>query len=581
MATAVTQGATGTPNIDGLLSGVKWGGGFTFSFPTATSQYPVGYGPETGAGFAAVSSQEQAAVKAIMLGTAGTNVVKATSLASFILTGVSQASGGAGDIRIAQSPAANPTAYAYYPSNVATGQGGDVWFGTAYAGTTNDFRNPVAGNYAYLTHIHEIGHALGLKHSHEAGGPGNIAVPSNRDALEFTVMSYRTYVGQSTSGGYTFGPFDAPQTFMMLDILALQTMYGADYGAQSNNTNSVYTWNPSTGEMSINGVLQGRPGANKVFMTTWDGGGVDTYSFTNYTTGLMVDLRPGNWSTISSAQKANLGNGKVASGNVYNALLFNDDLRSIIENANGGSGSDYITGNQVANVLNGNAGNDTLRGLAGNDRLTGGAGADRLEGGTENDVYFTDGLDTLVESAGAGTDKVYSTATHTLGTNFENLQLDGTANINGTGNAAANVVNGNEQKNTLSGLGGNDLLQGRGGNDILIGGAGTDTMVGGTGADYFDFNSLSESAVGPTRDVISDFSRAQGDKIDLSTIDAISSITGNQAFTFITGPVFTGEGQVRFDAGIIYINKDADVNTIEAEIAVTGITTMNAGDFIL
>ncbi len=66
-------------------------------------------------------------------------------------------------IMIAQSPAANPTSYAYYPSNVPSG--GDIWFGTAY-----NYSLASLGNYYFATALHEFGHALGLKHSQETGG---------------------------------------------------------------------------------------------------------------------------------------------------------------------------------------------------------------------------------------------------------------------------------------------------------------------------------------------------------------------------------------------------------------------------
>ena len=45
--------------------------------------------------------------------------------------------------------------------------------------------------------------------------------------------------------------------------------------------------------MSINGVAQAAPGGNTIFMTIWDGGGNDTYDFSNYTTNLSVNLQPG------------------------------------------------------------------------------------------------------------------------------------------------------------------------------------------------------------------------------------------------------------------------------------------------
>jgi serralysin len=116
----------------------------------------------------------------------------------------------------------------------------------------------------------------------------------------------------------------------------------------------------------------------------------DTYDFSNYATNLVVDLRPGGWTTSSSAQLSHLdsyaGDTHVAAGNIANALLYNGDTRSLIENAKGGGGNDAITGNAAANLLEGQAGNDTLDGGAGADTLVGADGNDRLIGGSDDDV---------------------------------------------------------------------------------------------------------------------------------------------------------------------------------------------------
>lgn len=164
------------------------------------------------------------------------------------------------------------------------------------------------------------------------------------------------------------------QTPMMYDIAALQQMYGADFATNGGNT--VYRWNPATGQAVINGVGQKVPGDNRVFMTVWDGGGTDTYDFSNYATNLKVDLRPGQWSRLSTAQIAQLGEGHEARGNVANALTYHGNVRSLVENAIGGSGADTIVGNVVANNLRGGGGADRLYGLSGNDVLSGGAGSD-------------------------------------------------------------------------------------------------------------------------------------------------------------------------------------------------------------
>jgi Ca2+-binding RTX toxin-like protein len=361
LATVTSVGATGNQDIDGLLSGLKWSGTLTYSFPDSSSDYSAGYGygePQA-AGFAQVSAMQQQAVHSIM-----------AQIAGFTNLTIQFAGTNGADIRFAQSSVANPTAYAYYPGN---NEGGDVWFGTDY-----NYRSPTLGSYEYITHIHELGHALGLKHSQDPDGVANVAVPAAHDALEYTVMSYRSYVGGPTTG-YTNEAYGFPTTFMMNDIRALQEMYGADFTTQSGNT--VYAWNPDTGECSINGAGQGRAGgagastaANVIFMTVWDGSGNDTYDFSGYATALTVNLNPGSCSITSSAQLAYLGNGQYAHGNVYNAYLFNGDVRSYIENAIGGSGGDTLIGNVIGNKLNGNGGADILTGGGGDDIFVFGAG---------------------------------------------------------------------------------------------------------------------------------------------------------------------------------------------------------------
>lgn len=144
----------------------------------------------------------------------------------------------------------------------------------------------------------------------------------------------------------------------------------------------------------------------------------------------------------------------------------------------GGLGSDSIDGGEGRDTLHGGGDSDTLRGGAGNDLLDGGTGLDRMEGGAGDDRYvvLTTG-DTVVESAGAGRDTVIvSQSNHTLAANVERLEMRGTLDLLGSGNASANILLGNDGNNVLSGGRGNDLLDGRGGADGLVGGAGADTF---------------------------------------------------------------------------------------------------------
>ena len=122
-------------------------------------------------------------------------------------------------------------------------------------------------------------------------------------------------------------------------------------------------------------------------MTVWDGGGTDTYDFSNYTTDLVVDLQPGRLDDgVVGAARQSRQPAHTAAGNIANALLYNGNPRSLIENAIGGVGNDAITGNVGNNNLLGGAGRqrharrrrgtDTLVGADGNDRLIGGSGDD-------------------------------------------------------------------------------------------------------------------------------------------------------------------------------------------------------------
>lgn len=283
-------------------------------------------------------------------------------------------------IRFGQSETPT-TAYAYVPGT--SQPAGDVWLNFSYG-------SPVAGNYAWHTMLHEIGHALGLKHGHEAN-PLFPASPAEFDGLDFSVMTYRSYPGGS-AGAYAYGWASAPQTYMMADIATLQYLYGADFTTNAGNT--TYTW--ADGDSYVDGVRTIDAAGPVVFTTIWDGGGVDTYDLTSFADGVAVDLRPGASSTFTT--RANLGSGHYAVGNVYNALLYQDDARSLIENVTGGAGDDSLTGNQADNVLRGRGGVDRLYGLDGDDTLTG--------NGAKDHFYFTAGNDTVTDFA-VGVDRLW------------------------------------------------------------------------------------------------------------------------------------------------------------------------------
>ncbi|WP_259667990.1 M10 family metallopeptidase C-terminal domain-containing protein, partial [Rhizobium lentis] len=454
---------TGDQKVDGLLHDFAWSGAITYAFPTTSSSYD--YNGEKNYSFSPISSQQQSLALYFMEQSYGSAANDGFSVEGFTNANFEAGSARTAKVRFAQSSHPDlETAWAYYPGS--GGPGGDVWFGTGYAGTENDLRFPRFGNYAGHTLAHELGHALGLKHAHEYG----IVVPSAYDSLEYTIMTYRSYIGDNGSG-YTYEHDGAPQTFMMLDIAALQEMYGADYTTNSGDT--LYKWNPNQGITYVNGVAAITPAANRIFATIWDGGGVDTYDLSAYATGLKIDLRAGGHSVFSQGQLADLGGGPnngYARGNIFNALLYHGNVASLIENVQAGSGNDSIIGNEADNTLWGNAGNDSLSGGAGNDTLIGGVG---------NDTYIVDDLaDVVTEALNQGVDLI-RTALSSFAlsniANVENLTFTGTGNFSGTGNGLAN---------TITGGAGNDTLDGDAGNDRLIGGAGNDTYIVD---DSFDF----------------------------------------------------------------------------------------------
>jgi serralysin len=542
--------------VDQLIEGTKWGGpagqGYIleYSFAHAGSVWAPGYGAynEPLFGFQEFNAAQKEAARAALKAWA--------DITNIVFVEVADTATNVGDIRFGITSKSN-TAHAYFPNG--TPWAGDVWLGTAdHAGQT-DYR---AGTFLYATMMHEIGHALGLRHPHE-GTP-----ITTLDWLGTSVMSYRSYSGGPVVGGYTNDFY--PKTPMMDDIQAIQYLYGVDVG--THNGNDSYNF------------IQG----SRYFQTIYDAGGSDTINCAGMTSAVSINLMPGQWSEIGPAYTWFGGGTGSFPGTVAIA-------RNVtIEHAIGGSGSDVIWANDVGNVVEGGRGNDTVIASNGDDDVYGGDGNDYLttgafsnafsdkdfvQAGNGNDSVYL-GIDNDLAHGGAGNDyvdgeqgedAVYGMAgADWLNGGNDNDFLDG-----GTGADSAYGGSGND---ALVGFSGNDLLYGGNDADALMGGTGHDRMDGGNGPDRFVFDD-GDTVAGAQRDRILGFSvpanpMIPGDYIDLTLVDAIANVAGDQAFAWRGTGAFNAAGQIRWYASgadrIVAGSTDGDAQA-EFEINLAGL----------
>jgi serralysin len=511
-----TVAKTNNQNIDGVLQGTAWNGAsITYSFPTSSASYGTAYGSMPGQypdnapfnGFASLTTAQQADVKrAFALVSGATNV-------SFSL--ITESSTSRGTIRLANSsqPA---TAYAFFPGTAVNS--GDIFFGTTG-------RSPVMGNFDSAQAIlHEIGHALGLKHGFDTSGFG--AMAADRQDVEFSVMNYASYIGGPTSAS-TAGPGSSPQTFMMYDIAALQQMYGANFGRAG--TDAVYTWSPDTGEEFINGTGQGVPVNNHIFATVWTGGANSTYNLKNFNQNSSLDMRPGYGMKFSNSQLADLGFNNLGAGkqlaryNIYNALIYNNDTRSEIGTLITGNGNDTVTGNDIYNTIILGNGNDTVNAGNGGATIDAGDGRDTLNGSTlgEDTFVLRGGTYTVngngADNATGGSIDTLDLTNLTVSPSFVIDEAAGTVTDAGvvrvTFTGIEQIIDPNVA-GTIDDLGfgvtirtgaGGATIDGTGpqaGHDVIVGGAGddtikpgnaqgADTVSGGGGRNTLDLSGLS------------------------------------------------------------------------------------------
>lgn len=345
-------------------------------------------------------------------------------------------------------------------------------------------------------------------------------------------------------------------------------------------------------------------------------GGIDTfvltgalasYSLSIDANGNLLVSGPDGTDTLSGIEMLQATDGVYPVGSL---LSFSQpSLTGLTVSSSASTGNDYLVGGIMGDAIGGGGGNDTIAGLtgndtlfgnAGNDVLLGGDGADQLEGGAGNDLMFGGvgndlmrgdvidvvGNDTLLGEdgndwldAGAGNDWLDGGGDND--TLYGGLGSDVLRGGNGDDVMFGDVysdrsheisVNASDTTTTYE-----DVLLGGNGSDTLIGGYGADLMDGGAGADVFSIRNLTESTLAAP-DVILNFNGAvvaaealqglasyatvgaEGDRIDVSEIDAIAGTTDNDAFTFIGTAGFSAAGQLRYQASGAVTLIEGDVN---------------------
>jgi Ca2+-binding RTX toxin-like protein len=544
---------------------------------------------------------------------------------------------GQGDINFGQYDfSRDPT---ISPSTVAYALGPTTWFrpdGITQSTGGGSVFLPIATRVPMQVLLHEIGHAIGLKHTHE----GAITLAPDLDNIATSVMSY--------NGVWS-------TALRPMDIAAAQYLYGGP-GADGSHVAS-WSWYAPTSTLSQTGrdmaevllgvatrdIIEGRGGNDRIAGFTGDdslggGEGADQlygnegrdYLYGDGGADLLdggagADDMSGGMGTdtyiVDDARDAihETEAGVIDTVRAKVSFTLADQVENLtLDTAANVSG----TGNALANSIYGSVGDNVLRGLDGNDFLGGGQGADVLIGGAGHDFsYANDGNDRIVldgdgsadlADGGNGIDVAdYRSALLAVGVNLVTGRgsLDATGdtytgieNVYGslagsdliTGSSLANLLMGNGGSDRLLGEAGSDRLLGGDGDDrleggedadILSGGLGRDVMAGGGGADRFDFETLADSdPVGKFADIILGFDFA--DRINLAGIDASVASPFDDAFQWIGTAAFSAEGQVRARQLGTYAYVELNTSGVDgAEMTIllanTLATALEKNDFVL
>jgi Ca2+-binding RTX toxin-like protein len=458
---------------------------------------------------------------------------------------------------------------------------------TLDGGTGNDSMVGDDGNDNY--YVHDVGDVVSETNAATAGGID-------------TVYSYLTHTSTQT---YTLGT-NVENGRIVTTTASNMTGNSLSNFLYAGKGNNVI--NGGTGTDSVS-FYEGNNGtgvtASLVTGTATGGSGTDTLISierlygTNYADKLTGD-------TGANYLRGYAGNDILDGGTGIDSMVGDDgndiyyvrDVGDVVSETNAATAGgidtvySYLTHSSTqtytlgTNVENGRIVATTASNMTGNslsNTIYAGAGNNLISGGTGTEIDTVSYQYGLLSSATTGVNANLATGAVTGGSGADTL----TRIENLIGSSLNDTLVGSAGNNSLNGGSGNDSISGGDGNDTLIGGAGKDTLVGGNGNDIFDFNALSEMGLTSTTwDVISGFVSGQ-DKIDLSTLDANTATTTNDAFDSLTvGGTFSGSfasaGDLYFDnvARVLYGNTDGDV-AAEFAIQITGVTTLATSDFIL
>jgi hypothetical protein len=322
--------------------------------------------------------------------------------------------------------------YAIYSPTLNAGVTGGKVLGTVTRGsvnidTTGTPFGPISGldsqgGFTIENLLHEEGHALGLGHAGPYDGSVNTMTQqfSPYDTKMYSVMSYidpgtyAKYSSQAPVKGVNWAGRQ-PTTWMPLDILAIQRLYG------------VATTTPLDGG-EVFGFHTNITGALKPFfdftqnktpvITIWDKGTGNTLDLSGFTGKASVNLNPGTYSSAAGLTK----NIAIAYDTQINKLVCTAGGTSVVCNNYG----DTVIGGAGADTIHGGTGNDTVNGGGGNDTFYISKGKDTLNGGSGTDTLVLSGRSSSykISKAASGALSITATGITTLLNSIEILKFD-------------------------------------------------------------------------------------------------------------------------------------------------------------